>query len=650
MFFPRSPYARLLAFLSLISSTFAAPSASDPCAKIAGQTFSVPSDVLACWKSFPFNETIRDNVLEVHQKVFNFYTFEDYYLNSPPPFQESTTNIRAELARIQGTKYATDYDFNRDLYNFVTGLNDGHTRWFPGCYTLIWQNILPAPIVTLEVNGIQGVFIAPDSAEFLAQFPPSFAASLNGFDFNRLAGAQIVEIQGTDPFNYVDFIASTVSGNYLDHGVRVNSVFSSYRIAGGTLSQRLGDLAGPPFPDLDTIEMKVILANTTKIQTVNIPYRMDYLGPAFTDKNSYWAANCAVQSDTNGVDFNAVGPTKNQGGAPASKSQAKGNIITVDSKPGNALNLPPPFFPTVPPVDGTTSGVILSYILPDGKTGVMFVGSFEPNDFNAFQTDVVASINAFQAKGHPHPDSFFTGGFVCLGLFLHQYLAGSKIGYPGFETSVRGNQLAIEIVKANNAMQITDTFYSPVNWAFFNDTVMPVTHNYEFPVETTKVNGQFDINSQRFHDTCSESFVVPIPENPPFPLGKVALVGNGNCASTCSLFTTLMVERHGTKAAVFGGKPGEQVEYKGMAGNQVLEWADLDSEVKTAHLKSDPLAAPDLVINGNFRHNWRIAWSFLDESRPIAYVSEPAKFRFAYTKDTYNNPQNLWTFAAKQLF
>lgn len=47
-----------------------------------------------------------------------------------------------------------------------------------------------------------------------------------------------------------------------------------------------------------------------------------------------------------------------------------------------------------------------------------------------------------------------------------------------------------------------------------------------------------------------------------------------------------MVERHGTKTAVFGGKPGEQVEYKGMAGNQVLEWADLDSEVKTAHLKS----------------------------------------------------------------
>lgn len=37
--------------------------AADPCAKIAGQTFAPPADALACLKSFPFNETIRQNVL-----------------------------------------------------------------------------------------------------------------------------------------------------------------------------------------------------------------------------------------------------------------------------------------------------------------------------------------------------------------------------------------------------------------------------------------------------------------------------------------------------------------------------------------------------------------------------------------------------------
>jgi hypothetical protein len=78
----------------------------DPCTKFANKTFIPPADALACIESFPFNETLRQNILTVVDRVFNFYTFEDYYLNSPPPFQESTVNIRAEIARINSTTYA----------------------------------------------------------------------------------------------------------------------------------------------------------------------------------------------------------------------------------------------------------------------------------------------------------------------------------------------------------------------------------------------------------------------------------------------------------------------------------------------------------------------------------------------------------------
>lgn len=77
----------------------------DPCAKFAGQQFVVPADALACLKSFPFNQTLQTNVMSVLDTVFDFFTFEDWYLESPPPFQESTANIRAELARIGSTKY-----------------------------------------------------------------------------------------------------------------------------------------------------------------------------------------------------------------------------------------------------------------------------------------------------------------------------------------------------------------------------------------------------------------------------------------------------------------------------------------------------------------------------------------------------------------
>ena len=104
--------ARLVVFAALLGASGvslgapAASAAADPCAKIAGKTFVPPADSLACLKSFPFNETLRQNVLTVVSRVFDFYTFEDYYLKSPPPFQDSTVNIRAELARINRTHYA----------------------------------------------------------------------------------------------------------------------------------------------------------------------------------------------------------------------------------------------------------------------------------------------------------------------------------------------------------------------------------------------------------------------------------------------------------------------------------------------------------------------------------------------------------------
>lgn len=40
----------------------------------------------------------------------------------------------------------------------------------------------------------------------------------------------------------------------------------------------------------------------------------------------------------------------------------------------------------------------------------------------------------------------------------------------------------------------------------------------------------------------------------------------------------------------------------------------------------------------------------LTERARAAFVSEPAQYRFPYTKDTYNNPENLWTFVYAQGF
>lgn len=132
------------------------------------------------------------------------------------------------------------------------------------------------------------MFIAPDSVEFVSLLGPDFTSFFDkiNFDWKRLAGARVLQIAGMDAFAYADLIATTESGNYLDHGVRVNSVFSSYRISGSDFSQRFGDIAGPAFPDRDSLTMTLIPVGSTKPETVMIPYLADYLGAPFTDKAS----------------------------------------------------------------------------------------------------------------------------------------------------------------------------------------------------------------------------------------------------------------------------------------------------------------------------------------------------------------------------
>jgi hypothetical protein len=224
---------------------------------------------------------------------------------------------------------------------------------------------------------------------------------------------------------------------------------------------------------------------------------------------------------------------------------------------------------------------------------------------------------------------------VCLGQFLHQYLAGTSFGYAGFVSTTRANPLAQKIVESDIALGLNGSYsdYTGDNWAGLDDKPWAANDNYLSPSLPFTINGKSDPTSQRFHDLCTPFFSVPVPKDPPFDLKNVAIVSNGNCASTCAMFSTLMYEQHNTTIAVFGGKPGSQVQFKGMAGNQVLEWTDIDTEVKTANLKNDSLAPPDLLVSGNFRHNWRTGKEV--DSGSSTFLNSPSSLELARPEHAY---------------
>ena len=159
--------------------------------------------------------------------------------------------------------------------------------WVPHCY-MNWEAVCPTPIVSLFVGGRERVYIAPDAGDFVSLAPTGFTRYYDsiGFDWKRIAGAEVLQIEGMDPYDYVDLIADTVSGNYLDHGVRVNSVFTGYRLVGSSFSQRFGDFAGRSFSPIESLTLVLIPVGATQTETVTVPFLHVFMGNNFSDKDS----------------------------------------------------------------------------------------------------------------------------------------------------------------------------------------------------------------------------------------------------------------------------------------------------------------------------------------------------------------------------
>ena len=159
--------------------------------------------------------------------------------------------------------------------------------WFPSCYTT-FQSLLPTPVISLAEGGDFNIRIAPDAVELVSLLGDAFTSLYDkaGFDWKRLAGAKVVKVEGRNAYDYIDYLATTQAGNFLDHGIRVNSVFTGYRLVGSDWSQRFGLFAGRQFPDQDYLTMSVIPVGCEKVEEVKVPFYASYLGTPFTDGTS----------------------------------------------------------------------------------------------------------------------------------------------------------------------------------------------------------------------------------------------------------------------------------------------------------------------------------------------------------------------------
>jgi len=85
-----------------------------------------------------------------------------------------------------------------------------------------------------------------------------------GFDWKRLAGATVAEVEGKKAYGDVDHLAAIQVGNHLDHGICVNSVFTGYIVACSNWSRKLFPFTSQQFPDQGNLTTEVVPVGSDK--------------------------------------------------------------------------------------------------------------------------------------------------------------------------------------------------------------------------------------------------------------------------------------------------------------------------------------------------------------------------------------------------
>ncbi|KJA25540.1 hypothetical protein HYPSUDRAFT_64718 [Hypholoma sublateritium FD-334 SS-4] len=673
MRFSKPLRAALIAFVAAsvaVSATIDVPDHSvDPCAAIGDKKWVSPREVRACYSSFKVNGAIKTNILDVAEKTAAFHTSVNYQIKAPAPFtSEVHENLMQDISRIRRQNYASEYDFHIDLSRTFKRLNDGHCSWTNYCYVSLFVNYLPTPLVLLTAaDGTQNVHIAYEaftvaSAEFpdqISVWQDALPLGLKG-KLETLSGAKVLLINGKLPFDAVNANAA-IAGGYQALGARQNVYFSSYRRVAGEWGYVFGQFAQQALPLDDYAVLTIQRVNHTLLDTIVLPYR-SRLGSAavpFQDTVSWRANNCAAVASTNGVDYysSKVPDTSAAKLAPAGPKHLLN--VAADNSPLTDVTLPAILQPTLVPLEGSRN-VAQFYLARDGKTGVLALGSFSDTNYSAFLSSLLTGLQSLTKLGATQLIVDVTnngGGFICAAQWLHRIIAGPKsttVPQAGFDTTARAGplaQLIVQSVVTNSTDPSQNLLYNPVNWRDASNNFFAVDNNWLEPPVDFVINGRKDSFSQRLGQECQpEGFPDDAPAEALFDTKKVAIVSNGRCASSCSLFSIAMSKLEGSKTVVVGGKADVGQKYCGTIGGQSTDFVTIDSEIKTTGLKNHTLAPPDMIVNGVLGITWRLAYGVDKPNEPAEWQDHAANLNLPLTANLVNNPVAIWEEVARRVF
>ncbi|KAH8082435.1 hypothetical protein BXZ70DRAFT_1012287 [Cristinia sonorae] len=651
----------------------------DPCEPLARVQWTSPQELRACFRAIQTGpiDKVRDHLLDVVDKTLDQYHTARYFQkHAPPPFTDDVhVDLDAEFRRMRHTRYRTEFDLHLDLSQTIKGLNHLDTVYFNYCYDQVFMNYIPTPLVLVADNrGKERMYIAPNAFEIASsEFPDQIDVWQNALpgklkgQLQSLDGAEVLEINDRDPWLAVNANARR-SGRYQGFGTRQMAFFASYGTNdAGSWSYDFGDFASMPGPYEDSVSLTIRRVNSSKAETITLPYRSRRYNGVWYDKDSYRENMCLPNVFTNGEDLyqfpfasnsNASTPDKPinslQQQPPLDPEDRKHHAVSVlvDAAPYSLPSLEA--LSISPPILQYSSARF--YMLTDGKTAVLSLGAFSARSYISLQAtlaDGIQKVKDLGAKRLIIDVSNNEGGYVCIAHWLHRILLGPRPSTNrgiSLDSILRANPMAQRIVKviAEDGGDPDKTLiYNGHEMAWANGTWMDETTNYLKKPEKRYINGKVVEFSPRLGGQCVPWAYREPPETAAFKPRDIVIVGNGRCSGACAMFSTAMSKRDGVRTVVMGGKKGVPQQYAGSVGGVTMDFAEMRTEILSTGLGESPLALPMFETASLLSFTWKLSLGIKNPNEPEDYQSRAADITVPLTMETVNNPPEVWRQVAK---
>ncbi|KAF8211047.1 hypothetical protein K438DRAFT_1959247 [Mycena galopus ATCC 62051] len=667
----------MVSHLLLLALSAGIARAADPCTLATASPWVSSKIAHACELNVPFDKTRSLSVINSTIQALQYYSLENWFLHSPNPLIPHDVNVRALLETVHQTTstvgYKTDWDFNMAITDAFNKEADGHTLYAAVCTEAFSYN-LPFSIATLADTPFDETAFPTFLVNY--DFPNQGRAGLEdyfesiGIQVRPLDGSRVLKINGVDASTYLVNLATessifdglvgayeTVNPRYM----RLMARYSADTVAGlYTLEVgRFGQRAFYPGANSVTVTLQTPQG---RVQTVTIPWAATFVESGNTTA-SFISETCLAGVDSVARKRAIDASPLNQRRKGVVSPEAQGPIRQAASANGGrvapANNVVQPNLTSF----GHFVTLDIYQLAEHPKVGVVYFEQFEPSDgtdandyFDGISDTLFSGLNALKAAGVEKiivDNSGNRGGFIFAGAIAMWSLWPQDL-YPGFPAVFRASDLIRRESDVAAASGLGESEYSYFFYRDLNYVLFQNNSQFMDPTVPEVVNGVRDAYSKTFFDDFGDSSAaVTNFTTPPFAGEDYVFVANSICASTCSIFSSYLFQKHGVRSAVFGGTPSSTISQfdGGVKGSEVTDFDEVIFELQLAGLDSDPAAPQPFPAAASFTMNFRNAFPYIDKQDGILeYVWEQDTKKYQFTHDQFNKPQLVWEFVAEEFF